>query len=283
MDVLGWPFCRGTIHNVTDLHGYVLPLYVSHIHNFYAREVWWYFWSCLALFQGLLCSLVLLWTKTEGKNGGGLGTRLGHPLSLQTTPFTERKDLFMLQLMSCQGTNSNKILISAKYIVATPYNRCTQWRAQISLVTATFFHDNNSMVAAWPDPFSLTVKTSHALGKKETRSGDYSNMLQKLHIDISHQGGSQNFQLLPVKDLPGLYRTALKEPRIQNIVWEGHCPGLVTNPWAPFPLICNTRVSSGTNEFRVFALLLYVHANMWCCGCVSWSHPCVDSLSCVYE
>ena len=40
------------------------------------------------------------------------------------------------------------------------------------------------------------------------------------------------------------------------------------------------KLSSGTKEFRVFDLLLYEHANMWC---VSWFHPCVDSLSCVYE
>ena len=67
----------------------------------------------------------------------------------------------------------------------------------------------------------------------------------------------------------------------EKIKWECNICIQWTRNWKVVTLDrVYLKLSSGIKEFRVFDLLLYEHANMWC---VSWFHPCVDSLSCVYE
>ena len=53
---------------------------------------------------------------------------------------------------------ANKIMTSTEHIVTYLLlhdNECNLQRAWISLVTPSFCRGNNSMITAWPDPFSL--------------------------------------------------------------------------------------------------------------------------------
>ena len=80
----------------------------------------------------------------------------------QATPFVERKGLVTLQLSSCRRETqlSNIVVRSAEHsvtLIVLHDNGYNLRRVRIWFVTSSFCCGDNSMVAAWPDPSSLSA------------------------------------------------------------------------------------------------------------------------------